>query len=187
MISEFEKWRLTTPFADEAFFESYVKSLQDLELSNKKLEYIPYHRFRDIQTVPLMSRLNHTCDNKDLYLDALILDIGCINIVVMDGRPSEFGDFSRNSVSWTMTELKQSKSSRLFYIDKECSVRKINWDDHTWLKVWCSPLHLRAVTYGNKGFKTKHGDGYFSYWGTQAGDTSDFYIVGSLTQKKIEL
>lgn len=154
-----------------------------MELSKKNVEYIPYNQFRDIQTVPLMSRLNYTCDNENLYLDVLVLDIGHINLVIMDSPPSVCGDYLKNYSSWTMTELKQSKSYRLFYIDKERSVRKIDWDDNTWLNVWSPPLHLGAVTYGNKGCKIKHGDCYFSCWETQYGATSDFYIIGSLTPK----
>lgn len=186
MISKFEEWRSTTPFAGEAFFESYVKYLEGMELAKRPLSYVYDHQLKNIKTTPLMSRLNYTRDNEDLNLDVLILNICSIDIVVIQKLPFDFSVFLKNSVSMTMTELKKMHFNKIVNIDKERSVRKVNWDDQTFLNVWSAPLHLRAATYGNKGFMEKRGDCHFSCWGNQYGDTCYFYIIGSLTPKENE-
>ena len=187
MISKFEEWRLTTPFADEAYFESYVKYLEDMELPKRSSMYVNGHQLKHLQTTPLMSRLNHTRDDEDLSIDVLILEICWVDVVIIHKLPYEFRAYLNDSVSWTMTELKQSNVLTFRNIDKERSVRKVDWDDKTFLNVWSAPLHLRAVTYGDKDFRKEYEGGYLVYEGNQYGDTSDFYIIGSLTPKENEL
>ena len=62
--------------------------------------------------------------------------------------------------------------------------RKIHWDKDTWLNVWAIPLHVRAVTNGDKDFRKEYEWGELVYEGNQYGDTSDFYIIGTLMSKK---
>lgn len=183
MNKKFEEWRSTTSFSKKSFFESYVKYIKNLNLSDKPSEFVYYFQLKKIKATPLMSRLNYTCSKKEQYIDSLIINIGGVNIVVISGLPYKYGSISRQGGSWTMTELKQNGYFAFQEIDKDRSIRKIHWSDKMWLNVWAIPLHLRAVTNGDKDFRKEYEGGYLVYEGNQYGDTSNFYIIGTLTSK----
>lgn len=184
MNNKFEEWRATTEFAKKSFFESYVRYIKSLELSNKPSEFVYEFQLKKMRTTPLMSRLNHTCKDGEYRIESLIINIGRVNIVVIHGLPYKYGFISNQGGSWTMTELKQDGYLAFDNIDKDRTIRKTHWDENTWLKIWSIPLHLRAVTNGDKDFRKEFEGGYLVYEGNQYGDTSDFYIIGSLEKKK---
>lgn len=180
MNEKFENWKNTTPFSEEAFFGAYVKYLQTLELPKKPSQYVYVHELKRLRTTELMSRLNYTCFLKDSCIDSLIINIDDVDLVVICGLPYQYASISHEWGSWTMTELKDSSYRCFEQINKDRVSERIRWNDEKWLNVWSVPLHLRAVTYGDKDFRKEYEGGCLVYEGNQYGDTSDFYIIGSL-------
>lgn len=184
MNKKFEKWKSTTSFAKKSFFESYVKYIKSLELRDKPSENIYFFQLKNMRTTPLMSRLNHTSKDEDRYIDSLIINIGGTNVVVIHGLPHKYGSISRQGGSWTMTEMKNGRYWQFAEMDKDRTVRKIHWSEHSWLNIWSIPLHIRAVTNGDKDFRKEFEGGFLVYEGNQYGDTSDFYAIGTVVNKK---
>jgi hypothetical protein len=184
MNEKFENWKSTTLFAKETFFEDYIEYLQTLDLSKKPSEYVYLHELKRMRTTSLMSRLNNTCFSKGCCIDSLIINIRDVDIVVIYGLPYQYASISREWGSWTMTELKDTGCYCFEQINKDRISKRIHWDDKKWLNVWSVPLHLRAVTNGDKDFRKEYEGGYLVYEGNQYGDTSDFYIIGSLVCKE---
>jgi hypothetical protein len=110
--------------------------------------------------------------------------MGGVCMVVIHGMPYEYAVIADQGGSWTMTELKQSYGYTFRYMDEERGGRRIHWNDDTWLNVWAIPLHIRAVTNGDKDFRKEYEWGELVYEGNQYGDTSDFYVIGTLVAKK---
>ena len=180
----FEEWYNSTRFAKKTFFESYLRYLRGLKLAYKPSEFMYGFQLKKIKTTPLMSRLNHTCSNELQYIDTLIINKGEVYLVIIHKLPYEFSSIADQVGSWTMTELKNSYSYTFKHMNDERGGRKIHWDENTWLNVWAIPLHVRAVTNGDKDFRKEYEWGELVYEGNQYGDTSDFYIIGTLISKK---
>lgn len=183
MDISFEEWYTTTRFAKKSFFESYLQYIRRLKLSSKPSEFVYGFQLKKIKTTPLMSRLNYTCSKESQYIDSLIINMGGACIVVIHGLPYEYSSIADQGGSWTMTELKSSYIN-FKYMDEERGERKVHWDENTWLNVWAVPLHIRAVTDGDKDFRKEYEWGELVYEGNQYGDTSDFYVIGTLVNKK---
>ena len=183
MSSNFEEWCRTTRFSKKYFFDSYVRYLKSLNLSTKPSESICGLKLRKIKTTPLMSRLNHTCIKESEHIDFLVINMGDIYMVAIHNLPYEYSTISNQGRSWTMTEFKQLPSFVLEQTNAERACKKIHWDEKTWLNVWSIPVHLKAVTNGDKDFRKEYEWGELVYEGNQYGDTSDFYIIGTLTRK----
>lgn len=118
------------------------------------------------------------------FIDSLIISIGHVDVVVIHGLPNKYGLISCQGGSWTMTELKRDGYWAFQEMDRDRTARKMNWDEQNWLNVWSIPVHLRAVTNGDKDFRKEYEGGYLVYEGNQYGDTSDFCIIGTLLCKK---
>jgi len=184
MNEKFEDWKNTTSFSKKSFFDSYIKHLKSLELANKPSEQISFYQLEKLRTTPLMSRLNYTCMDKTQCVDSLIISIGRVDVVIIHALPHKYGFVSHQGGSWTMTKLKRDGYWAFQKLDEDRKTRKIHWDDQTWLNVWSIPVHLRAVTNGDKDFRKEYEGDYLVYEGNQYGDTSDFYVIGSLEKKK---
>lgn len=184
MNKEFEEWRSSTEFSKKSFFESYVKHLRSLNLASKPSQFYYSFQLKKIRTTPLMSRLNYTCMDENRFIDSLVISIGRVEIVIIHGLPYKFGSIAQQGGSWTMTELKQDGYFAFSQLNEDRACKKIHWDENQWLNVWSIPLHLRAVTNGDKDFRKEYEGGCLVYEGNQYGDTSDFYVIGTLSSKK---
>ena len=183
MNLEFEEWRRTTKFSNKSFFDTYVRYLRSLQLSTKPSEYVFGFELKKTKTTPLMSRLNHTCAKESQYIDTLLIRIAGVCIVVIHTLPHKYSSISNQAGSWTMTELKQDGHFAFNIIDEDRTCKRMHWDDEKWLNIWSVPMHLRAVTNGDKDFRKEYIGGDLVYEGNEYGDTSDFYIIGTLTNK----
>ena len=158
-----------------------------MNLASKSNERLSYYELKGMTTTLLMSRLNHTCQNENFFIDYLLLNIGSVDIVVIHSLPDKYGSIVRKGGSWTMTFLKKYGYRALEKMDEDRAIRKVHWNENLWLDLWAIPLHLRAVTDGDKNFRKEWVYGELVYEGNQYGDTSDFYIIGTLGLKKKEV
>ena len=180
----FQEWYKTTRFSNENFFDSYIRYLRQLKLGSKPSESIYGFRLKKIKTTPLMSRLNHTANDESQNIDSLIICTGMVSLVVIYDLPYKYASIAEECGSWTMTELKRSSGFSFSCMNDDRCKRKMHWDNDTWLNVWAIPLQIRAVTNGDKDYRKEYMWGDLVYEGNQYGDTSNFYIIGTLEDKK---
>ena len=81
-----------------------------------------------------------------------------------------------------MTEITQSSLSLWNDVNIERSKAKTTWSDGRVFNLWDYPYNLRAVTNFDMDYRKEFVYGDLRYEGNNYGDTSDFYIVGSLAK-----
>ena len=165
-------------------FKSYLSELNIESL--RKAEYV-FGYMRDIQTRKLMSRLNHSVE--DAQIDILLISniYNSTKWIVVSSQSNLFNPYIYDKIygEFTMTEfkckkgfsfiyeLKQLDNDALLKIDKEYSI----------LHIWKEPILIRAQTYEDMDFRKEWKGGYLVYDGNNFGDTSKFYIIGSICSK----
>lgn len=80
--------------------------------------------------------------------------------------------------------FKKSRISEWNAIDKERRSETIQYGDEYNLHLWNRPFVLEASTMYDKDFRKIWRNGELEYEGNNYGDTSDFYIIGSLEKIK---
>lgn len=100
-------------------------------------------------------------------------------LVVVNKMPREFGPLIRGNK--TMTEYKKSIDN--YYvgqIKEEDAVKKYEWPTGETFLLQRFPSVLRAATDSDKDFRKEYRNGMLMYEGNNYGDTSNFYIIGTL-------
>ena len=83
-------------------------------------------------------------------------------------------EFKRKKGFSFISELKQLDNDALLKIDKG----KFE------LCIWKEPILIRAQTYEDMDFRKEWSGGYLVYDGNNFGDTSKFYMIGSVCNKR---
>ena len=171
----------------------YYNHISDLKLESAVIHSIGFAQVKIMKTTNLMSRLHpyHKTSQKsddDSPFDALLIDMWQIYrrrilsygfyLVIVYGIPSRCYSLSKDSC--TMTELTKSRVSLWDSINKERSKESITWSDGRVFNLWDCPYNLRAMTNYDMDYRKEFVYGELRYEGNNYGDTSDFYIIGSI-------
>ena len=154
--------------------------------SLRKAEYV-FGYMREIQSRKLMSRLNHSA--KDSIIDILLISniYNSTKWIIVSSQSDLFNPYIYDEIHLELTmtefkrkkdysfifELKQLDNDNLLEIDKENFV----------LRLWKAPVLIRAQTYDDMDFRKEWNWGDLVYEGNNFGDTSNFYIIGSICNK----
>jgi hypothetical protein len=171
-------------------------------IRGKNLEHAPafkltFRHLQNMKTVRLMGRLRHSYgdapsnpDNKPFDVLAIhmstlyrrrILDYGFSLVVVFD-FPSHFCSLVEGSC--TMTQFKKTWISHWHTMNTERSQESVLWSEGRMFHRWSRPYNLRAQTISDMDYRKEFNQGDLVYEGNNYGDTSNFYIVGSISKSK---
>jgi hypothetical protein len=177
----------------------YCDYILGKKLDSTKLFELTFSQLQVMNTVNLMSRLRHSYgdapdDLNNAPFDTLIvrmrtfyrrriLDYG-FSLVIVYNLPSRF--YNLVNYSCTMTEFKKSKISLWNTINKERGQEQTLWSNGSTFHRWNHPYNLRAQTISDMDYRKEFNHGELVYEGNNYGDTSNFYIVGSISNEKSE-
>lgn len=188
-------------------FDNYRKCVEELKLSEKRSKFT--YLTPTLKTTALMTNLRHRFDsgildtscqdpfdvlyvrffNKKywLALDLVIIFEYDIPKPVIQSISSDY--YSKaperdapNRI--TFTTFKKDKIGHWLSIDEERRAADIQISKDHILHLWNRPFVLEASTDYDKDFRKEWRDGYLEYEGNEYGDTSDFYIIGSVETVK---
>ena len=146
--------------------------------------------FWTLQKTPsraLMSRLNHSSNSDEI--DVLLISNYYNDAKwIVVSRLSPLYDsnlYKRYYCNYTMTEFKKENS--LFLVEELTKLErkpllKISQVDYDVI-IWKEPVVINAQTYRDMDFRKEWWCGELIYEGNNFGDTSDFYIIGTLYNK----
>ncbi len=176
--------------------KDYVDYVKGLNIGNMQFEKVWLSS--QLKTTDIMTRLKHrfnndiidkTCENAFdvLYLILFDIKLHFSETLVVVYIPTEIirtlninADTLSERITFTCFK-KKHKSYWYEICDKECC-DKIKLSNGKILKLWKSPYILEAVTNYDKNYRKEWKDGWLEYEGNEYGDTSPFYIIGSLEQ-----
>ena len=187
---------------DMSAYDNYYEYIKGLQISQMKNLRVGLDR--KIQSTPIMTRLRHrySADKIDqnckdpidiLYLmcDLVLtnskkwiwIDLAVIyadpNIKTMvNSLYKEKTFLGDNGI--TFTELKKQPPWFWQSIEKGRVGKYLQLDETMTLQLWERPYNLYAVTEYDKDFRKEWRVGFLEYEGNNYGDTSDFYIIGSV-------
>lgn len=172
--------------------------------------YLLHLNFRDLRTdcvfispstktTKLMTRLRHRFHNGALDnhceepIDLLKLRFVnmkfklLLDLAVVYDLPDEVvhslkkqRDIWRSDNCMTFSELKRTNFALCILQRDAQANQRIDIGDGKVLRLWDKPFILRAVTEYDKDFRKEWMGGNLEYQGNQYGDTSNFYIIGTI-------
>ena len=174
----------------------YRKHIDELKLGDTVSYSVSFGQIKISKTVHLMSRLRHSygdnpTDVNDSPFDSLLISMWqwyrrmVLNygfaLVVIYGLPSRLHYLAKGSC--TMTEFTKSHISEWDKINNERCKERIELTNGEVFYLWDNPYNLRAVTASDTDFRKEYVYGELRYEGNNYGDTSDFFIIGSVANK----
>ena len=178
-------------------FDDYYAYIEGLHISQLRSQLI-WLSSKTISS-PIMTRLRHRhyADVVDTFIENPIdilflrftwkrytlLDLAVIYadpvtkeiVTHLYGEKTFTGD---NGI--TFTGLKKSRAWEWKDIEKSRLGSPLQIDESRSLQLWERPYNLYAVTEYDKDFRKEWKDGFLEYEGNNYGDTSEFYIIGSV-------
>ena len=167
--------------------EGYKEYIESLNFQDLCIESFSFHRFKNMRTLNLMSRLRHYYDSviypppteDEKSFDILLLYTYFGKLVIVWDLPQKFASLSEHRC--TLTALKRDGYFHLF--DNSTCEKMMTKDigNNKIFHVWKAPYHLKAQTYADMNYGDRWKGRYMVYEGNKYGDTSDFYILGYIT------
>lgn len=131
-----------------------------------------YHDPIDVLYARLFSRRYHAG-----------IELAIIRLIPKEAAALFPEDASIDENKMTFTEFKKNKVFFWQAIDEERHACEIPLDKHCILNLWDRPFYLKAVTEFDKDFRKEWRNGDLEYEGNNYGDTSQFYIIGSIIRR----
>lgn len=153
-------------------------------IENIKHPYsIPFSILKETPTTPIMTEVRRGKSDSLFISFAGYSYEGLYHnsLVIVYGLPLRHPTISGER---TMTELKKTSSFFWNKIGEQASSgQRIKYSDGRTFTLWRHPYWIRAVTDDDKDFRKEYRFGELEYEGNNYGDTSSFYIVGTLSLK----
>lgn len=180
-------------------FAKYRKAILDMDLGSRKSTYC--YIKSSMRSTDLMTRLRlntvQICgpNNYGEPIDVLYARLygkeyyEKIELVIIYQIPREEMSalFStktpKGKNEMTFTEFKKNKVSFWQDMDDVRGVCELPLDNGRALRLWNRPFFLKAVTDFDKDFRKEWRNGDLEYEGNNYGDTSEFYIIGSVIRR----
>lgn len=160
--------------------KQFVKSLFETE---KEIYRVDFYKFKNMRTMVLMSRLNSSyginpVDKNHKPIDVLLIRIRDDWLIISQCKGLYVNLYCKGDR--TVTSFKKTYSS--YWIDENRSrtTEVIQLSNGSSISFWDSPYRLRAHTASDEDYRKIWRDGVLEYEGNNYGDTSDFYILGTV-------
>lgn len=161
----------------------YWKTSSPAQLTTYSIEL---YRLKNTALVPFMSQF-HPSQKYNQHLDRLSYDL-----LIIKGSRKDYALIHKgnlvscpiipiaNKRNITMSEIKKDPRYFFFRIEQEDSKIEVRISSGKYLNIWEKAVQIRAMTYYDQDYRKEwHGD-WLSYEGNNSGDTSDFYIIGTV-------
>ena len=177
--------------------EAYRKAVEEMNIGSltSELTYI----VPSIKSTSLMTRLRSGTMSKyyggdyNNPFDVLYARFAnikrfyyAIDLVIVYSLPTAFINEVSKEIEFeepysiTFTNFKKSKIDDWISVDEKRRFADISLDNKQVLHLWNQPVVLKAATDFDKDFQKIWENGELVYEGNNYGDTSDFYIIGSV-------
>ena len=173
--------------------KGYLDIMSRINFASLKVEKIHAYTLENSRTVSLMTRLHTTkkaaeeaekYGSKREYSDALLIDVSDSSLVVVYGYPFPTDKIPSPYASATMTEFKKGSKAYQLAWKKHELLAILPWSEDNIFELWKSPFELRAQTDYDTDYRKEWRWGDLVYEGNNYGDTSNFWIIGTLKKKE---
>lgn len=165
---------------NEHYIEYCKKLLTRITTSKASRAMIDFKILKNTSHSKLIDRLSHCSEP---YIDALLIHFDdFILVLAFNNTSTPEKNYLQNNYSGSMT-MTNFKSTRAYYwrgIVYETPNSQIIQEGNFKFHIWKNPYKIRAVTSRDKDFRKEYYGDYLEYEGNNYGDTSDFFIIGSI-------
>ena len=174
---------------------TYYEKMKSIDYSSLRIQTIDFFTLMDVPTRDLMTELRRTRrdeewnkHDKDYKVYEMLLIKVCRQSLVVISEDDvdiyPIAEMPKPYAGCTMTKFKKEEIAYRLLNQEHSLLGKIRVLKKYELSLWEQPFQLLAQTYFDMDYRKEWSFGELVYEGNNYGDTSRFYIIGVLEERK---